>query len=141
MALEGFVRDVDIEEMRMLRQERLVHRAIIIAVVSSRGDLGFTSSEVRLASDVPCLMQPTAETLRDRLSGADVAVGSYNVEFAVDAGVLPNHRLYITGTVDGVSFTKRVGVTGINVPRALPVALKATATDSEAMAGSGPPPA
>ena len=141
MALEGFVRDVDIEELRIFRRERLVHRAVVIAVVSTRADIGFTQGEVRIASDVHCLMQPTAETLRNEASGADVAVSTYNVEFEVDAGILPNHRLYITGTVNGISFTKRLGVTGINVPRALPVALKAAAIDSEAMAGSGPPPA
>jgi len=141
MPLDEFVRDVDIREMRALRRARLVHHAIIIRVVHARADLGFVQTEERVASDVPCLYQPSAEALRSQTSAQDVAVASSVVEFDHDTPIEVNHRLYITGRSNGVDFAVRVAVVSTNAPRAFGVAIKTTCTNAIEFAGEGPPPA
>jgi hypothetical protein len=131
----------DVQELRIFRNARLIHRATVMRVVSARADIGFTQSEEVIATDVPCLASPSSASLVPRSGSEDEAVSSYTVEFDVLKDILPNHRLYVTGKMAGVEFAMRLGVVSINTPRAHGVALKVNATTSEALAGKGPPPA
>ena len=140
---ESRLRDVDVRETRSLRRERLVHRALVIRVenVAASSGVGFVQQEVVIARDVCCFAQPISGSLQPTASGQDVAQSNYRVEFDVDAGVLPKHRLYITGTSGCVAFgPKRLGVMTVNIPRGQAVALSAGCTDNIDEAGSGPPP-
>lgn len=138
--LEGFPRASDVAEMRKLRADRLVHRAIVIRVVAQRADLGFTHVETRIASNVPVLLQPNAESLQTDAASQEVAIGSYVAEADAFAPILAGDRLYVTGKMNGAQFAKRVGVTSTNVPRAHGVAMKMTCSDARDLAGEGPPP-
>lgn len=142
MPLGPLLRDVDVVEMRQLRAGRLIHRAVVIAVVNvpAASGVGFTQQEQRVAGNVKCFMQPISASLNAAATGQDVAQSNYRVEFEPDAGIVSKHRLYITGRSAGISFEKRVGVMSVNVPRGQMVSLTAACTDNIDEAGSGEPP-
>lgn len=142
MALDEFISDGDVIEMRMLRNETLVHRATVIEVgeVSAPSGVGFVESESVVKRDVCCLLQPA--TNERRVAGAqEVSIGNYVCVFKHDeTSVQVKRRLYVEGTIDGVAFAKRVGVVALASPGAYVVQRKARCSDSVDEAGSGPPP-
>ncbi len=123
------VSDAQLRALRGIQQDNMPHRCTLERLTDTPLDSGGSvTTWVPYATNVPCRLSP--------ISGTELPRGlvltpqtNFRLVFAYGSAVAPEDRAVVTGETDGVTWSKTIGFTFIDTPKAFQSALYTYGTD------------